>query len=67
LAEGVWLSYNFIRPHLGLAGRTPAEAAGIGAKGRNKWHSLIVAARRKSQRRAQASWKAQPKTHTLKT
>jgi transposase-like protein len=51
LAEGVWLNYNFIRPHLGLAGKTPAEAAGIGAKGRNKWHSLIVAARRKRQRK----------------
>lgn len=33
--------YNFIRPHSGLDGKTPAEAAGVGIKGENKWMKLI--------------------------
>ena len=33
--------YNFIRPHMGLKGATPAEAAGIGIGGENKWMDLL--------------------------
>jgi putative transposase len=33
--------YNFIRPHQGLKGRTPAEAAGIGVGEEKKWMELI--------------------------
>jgi len=33
--------YNFIRPHEGLNGKTPAEAAGIGINGENKWDGLL--------------------------
>ena len=33
--------YNFIRPHQGLKGRTPAEVAGIGIGGENKWEELL--------------------------
>lgn len=33
--------YNFIRPHMGLKGATPAEAAGIGIGGENKWMGLL--------------------------
>ena len=33
--------YNFIRPHQGLEGRTPAEAAGIGISGEDKWSKLL--------------------------
>ncbi len=33
--------YNFIRPHMGLDGSTPAEMAGIGVEGENKWEGLI--------------------------
>jgi hypothetical protein len=33
--------YNFIRPHMGLDGATPAEAAGIGISGENKWMSIL--------------------------
>jgi len=33
--------YNFIRPHMGLEGATPAEAAGIGIGGENKWMDLL--------------------------
>jgi hypothetical protein len=33
--------YNFVRPHMGLDGKTPAEAAGIGIKEENKWNVLL--------------------------
>jgi transposase-like protein/predicted RNA-binding Zn-ribbon protein involved in translation (DUF1610 family) len=35
------LHYNYIRPHSGIGGRTPAEAAGIEIRGRNRWLTLI--------------------------
>jgi len=33
--------YNFIRPHQSLNGKTPAEMAGIGIEGENKWLGLF--------------------------
>ena len=33
--------YNFVRPHMGLDGITPAEAAGVGIEGENKWMELL--------------------------
>ena len=33
--------HNFMRPHGGLGGRTPAEAAGITISGPDKWRTLI--------------------------
>jgi putative transposase len=33
--------YNFIRPHQALGGKTPAEAAGVGINGENKWEGLL--------------------------
>jgi len=34
--------YNFIRPHMGLDGKTPAEASGLNLELEgNKWLSLI--------------------------
>ncbi|MHC1686836.1 MAG: hypothetical protein AB9879_03890 [Methanothrix sp.] len=33
--------YNFIRPYSALGGKTPAEAAGIGVDGENKWLKLL--------------------------
>lgn len=35
------LHYNFVRPHLGLGGITPAAAAGINIRGTNVWLTLI--------------------------
>jgi len=32
---------SFVRPHIGLEGKTLAEAAGIEVKGDNKWLTLI--------------------------
>lgn len=33
--------YNFIRPHMGLNGLTPAEIAGVGINEENKWLGLL--------------------------
>ena len=33
--------YNYVRPHSGIGGRTPAETAGIVIQGNNKWLTLI--------------------------
>ena len=41
LPEGQRLQYDFVKPHQALAGQTPAEAAGVGVQGRNKWLMLI--------------------------
>ena len=35
------LHYNYIRPHVGIGGKTPAEAAGIKIRGHDKWLTLI--------------------------
>ena len=40
--------HNYIRPHEGLEGKTPAEACGIELKGENKWITLIQNASIKS-------------------
>lgn len=33
--------HNFVKPHMALKGKTPAEAAGIRVQGENKWLTLI--------------------------
>jgi hypothetical protein len=38
--------HNYIRPHMGLDGKTPAEAAGIKVEGNDKWKTLIQNASR---------------------
>ena len=35
------IHHNFIKPHGGIGGRTPAEAAGIEIRGPDKWFTLI--------------------------
>ncbi len=42
---GIKLCHNYIRPHMGLDGDTPASRAGIEIKGKNKWIILIQNAR----------------------
>ena len=44
--DGYQLYHNYIRPHMGLKGKTPAEACGIEIKGENKWVTLIQNAKR---------------------
>lgn len=42
LIEGLRIYYNFIRPHMALNGKTPAEVAGMELElGKNRWYGLI--------------------------
>ena len=41
IVDGQRIYYNFIRPHMGLDGKTPAEKAGIEVRGKNKWLTLV--------------------------
>jgi transposase-like protein len=42
MADGIRINYNFIRPHMGLDGKTPAQIAGLdlGLEG-IRWKALI--------------------------
>jgi transposase-like protein len=44
---GYQIFHNYIRPHEGLNGKTPAEACGIEVIGNNKWLTLIQNASKK--------------------
>lgn len=39
--KGYQLYHNFFRPHDGLDGKTPADAAGIEIQGANRWLTVI--------------------------
>ena len=41
ILKGMQVYHNYIKPHEGLDGRTPAEACGIVVNGENKWMTLI--------------------------
>jgi len=41
MLKGYQIYHNYIRPHEGLNGKTPAEACGVEVKGKNKWLTLI--------------------------
>ena len=41
ILKGMQVYHNFIKPHEGLDGMTPAEACGIKVNGENKWLTLI--------------------------
>lgn len=41
ILSGYRVFHNYIRPHEGLEGKTPAEACGIKVEGQNKWLTLI--------------------------
>jgi transposase-like protein len=41
LLTGIQIYHNFVRPHMGLDGRTPSELAGIEVRGTDKWLTLI--------------------------
>jgi putative transposase len=45
LAEGNRIQYNFVKPHMALEGKTPAQVAGLNLKG---WQSLLEQAVKKS-------------------
>jgi putative transposase len=48
ILQGMQIFHNYIRPHEGLDGKTPAEACGIEVKGDNKWVTLIQNASQKA-------------------
>jgi transposase-like protein len=48
IITGYQIYHNYIRPHMALQGKTPAEAAGIKVQGENKWITLIQNASRKT-------------------
>ena len=39
--QGAQIYHNYIRPHMALEGKTPADLAGIKVQGENKWLTLI--------------------------
>ena len=41
LLTGYQIYHNYIRPHMGLDGKTPSEKCGIKIDGNNKWITLI--------------------------
>lgn len=46
ILKGSQIFHNWVRPHMALNGRTPAEACGIEVLGPNKWITLIQNASR---------------------
>ncbi len=41
LIEGMRIYHNYVRPHMGLDGKTPINLAGIQVEGNDKWLTLI--------------------------
>jgi len=41
ILKGYQIYHNFVRPHVGLQGDTPASRAGIKVEGENKWLTII--------------------------
>lgn len=49
ILPGYQIYHNYMRPHEGLDGKTPADAAGISIEGQNKWLTLIQNASKASE------------------
>jgi len=43
IPEGQRIQYNFVKPHMALEGQTPAQAAGVGLKAKDKWMEMLKA------------------------
>ena len=50
ILKGYQIFHNYIRPHQGLNGKTPAEACGITVEGKSKWKTLIQNASHQEER-----------------
>lgn len=46
ILPGMRIYHNFVKPHMALDGKTPAEVAGIKIEGQNKWITIIQNASR---------------------
>jgi transposase-like protein len=46
ILTGLQIFHNYLRPHEGLNGKTPAEVCGIKVEGEDKWRTLIQNARK---------------------
>jgi hypothetical protein len=62
ILTGYQLFHNFIRPHMGFDGKTPAELCGIQVDGENKWLTIIQAATRQTKVDNPKNHSDQPKT-----
>lgn len=51
ILTGMQLFHNYVRPHMGLNGKTPADLAGITVEGQDKWLTLIQNASKKNESR----------------
>ncbi|MGI0088268.1 MAG: DDE-type integrase/transposase/recombinase [Nitrosotalea sp.] len=49
LLSGYQIYHNYVRPHQGLDGKTPADLASITIEGQNKWITLIQNASKKKE------------------
>ncbi len=47
IIDGYQLYHNYVRPHMALDGKTPADMCGIDVQGENKWKTLIENASQK--------------------
>ena len=47
IIDGYQLYHNYVRPHMALDGKTPADKAGIIINGENKWKTIIQNASKK--------------------
>lgn len=41
IVDGLQIYHNYIRPHMSLDGKTPADMCGIEVQGKNKWLTMI--------------------------
>lgn len=46
ILAGYQIFHNYLRPHMGLNGMTPAEVCRIKIEGENKWTTLIQNAKK---------------------
>ena len=53
ILTGMQIFHNYVRPHMALDGKTPADLAGIQIQGQNKWLTLIQNAKKSELRKGQ--------------
>jgi hypothetical protein len=51
ILTGMRIHHNYIRPHMALDGKTPADLAGIQIEGENRWLTIIQNASQSAKRK----------------